>query len=239
MYNRVGEVDNAAGVYQAVEGFTSEPFLPLRAVHSPEISLCKAERHPLKTLWDQRPSWLRIMHHDEGDWNFQERVINVVTSIPFIVLGLQVPRKTFPSKLYGGSLCGVGIASTLYHVSSGAARKNFRYADYAMIAASSVCLSGAIRKDNSTALMIASALALPFSPFLVSVIHACLMEATFAQRVKAEPSLRKAHGIHKLSSGLGGVLFIADDVFPNTPWVHAAWHLTAAVGVATSAPLIL
>lgn len=30
MYNRVGEVDNAAGVYQAVEGFTSEPFLPLR-----------------------------------------------------------------------------------------------------------------------------------------------------------------------------------------------------------------
>ena len=42
-----------------------------------------------------------------------------------------------------------------------------------------------------------------------------------------------AHNVHKMSSLLGGVLFIVDDVFPRTPYIHAAWHLAAAVGVST------
>ena len=47
-----------------------------------------------------------------------------------------------------------------------------------------------------------------------------------------------AHNVHKMSSLLGGVLFIADDVFPRTPFLHAASHLAAAVGVGTCNKLL-
>lgn len=61
-------------------------------------------------------------------------------------------------------------------------------------------------------------------------------QATFAQRVRNEPSLRKAYDAHRLASAVGAALFIADS---NIPYVHAAWHLAAALGVATSAALVL
>lgn len=63
-------------------------------------------------------------------------------------------------------------------------------------------------------------------------------QAEFSQRVKNEPQLRRAHSLHKLSSVLGGVLFVADDVMPQTPYIHAAWHLAAALGVATCTKLL-
>lgn len=47
-----------------------------------------------------------------------------------------------------------------------------------------------------------------------------------------------AHNLHTMSSLLGGALFIADDMFPGTPYVHAAWHLAAAVGVGTCNKLL-
>lgn len=46
------------------------------------------------------------------------------------------------------------------------------------------------------------------------------------------------HNVHKMSSLLGGALFIADDVFPETPFLHAGWHLAAAVGVSTCNKLL-
>lgn len=47
-----------------------------------------------------------------------------------------------------------------------------------------------------------------------------------------------AHDMHKMSSLLGAALFIADDALPQTPFLHAAWHLAAAVGVATCNKLL-
>jgi hypothetical protein len=32
---------------------------------------------------------------------------------------------------------------------------------------------------------------------------------------------------------IGGAFFVADDIYPNTPYIHAAQHVAAAVGVAT------
>jgi len=52
------------------------------------------------------------------------------------------------------------------------------------------------------------------------------------------PKLRGAHALHTASSLVGGALFVADDVFPDTPYIHAAWHLAAAVGVMTINTLI-
>jgi len=47
-------------------------------------------------------------------------------------------RKNLNSTLYANSLIGVGVASSLYHSSRGQARKYLRWADYTMIAATTL-----------------------------------------------------------------------------------------------------
>lgn len=185
-------------------------------------------------VWEQRPACLRpIRGCLHGDRNLAETIANVLTSLPFIALGIQAPRKNLNCKLYANSLIGVGVASSLYHASRGRVRKYLRWADYTMIAAASVCLSRALRNENPKILMAATALFLPVQPLMVSAVHTGMMEVAFAKRALENPELRVAHNVHKMSSILGGALFIADDVFPETPYLHAAWHLAAAVGVGT------
>ncbi|KAE9450939.1 hypothetical protein C3L33_17171, partial [Rhododendron williamsianum] len=147
-------------------------------------------------------------------------------------------RKNLNCKLYASSLIGVGIASSMYHASRGKLRRYLRWADYTMIATSTVFLSRALRNENPKLLMAASALILPVQPLMVSALHTGMMEVVFAKRALEDPELRTAHNVHKMSSVLGGALFIADDVFPDTPFLHAAWHLAAAVGVGTCNKLL-
>jgi predicted membrane channel-forming protein YqfA (hemolysin III family) len=167
-----------------------------------------------------------------------ERVANVVTSIPFIALGLNAPRKNLNAKIYANSLIGVGVASSLYHSSRGKVRRYLRWADYTMIATATFCLSRAIRNENPKLLMAASALLLPIQPMMVSALHTGMMEVAFAKRALKDPELRMAHNVHKMSSILGGAFFIADDIFPKTPYLHAGWHLAAAIGVGTCNKLL-
>ncbi|GMH26261.1 hypothetical protein Nepgr_028104 [Nepenthes gracilis] len=190
-------------------------------------------------VWQQRPVFQRPIHCSlNGDQNVVETVANVITSLPFIALGIHVPRKNLNCKLYANSLVGVGVASSLYHSSRGRIRKFLRWIDYTMIAAATVCLSRALRDENPKLLMAASALCLPFQPLMVSAVHTGMMEVAFARRALENPRLKMAHNMHKASSLLGGVLFIADDLFPRTPFIHAAWHLAAAVGVSTCNKLL-
>lgn len=58
-------------------------------------------------------------------------------------------------------------------------------------------------------------------------------QVAFAKRALKDPDLKMAHNVHKISSLLGGALFFADDAFPETPYLHAGWHLAAAIGVST------
>ncbi|CAI0431861.1 unnamed protein product [Linum tenue] len=189
-------------------------------------------------LWEQRPGCLRpIKCCVHGD-NFSETVANVLTSLPFVALGMQAPRKDLNTKLYANSLIGVGITSSLYHSSRGEVRKYLRWLDYAMIAATTVCLSRALRNENPKLLMAASAVLLPIQPLMVSAVHTGMMEVAFAKRALEDPELRNIHTMHKMSSLLGGALFIADDLFPQAPFLHAGWHLAAAVGVGTCHKLL-
>uniref|UniRef100_A0A5B7ANP4 Uncharacterized protein n=1 Tax=Davidia involucrata TaxID=16924 RepID=A0A5B7ANP4_DAVIN len=193
----------------------------------------------VQRVWQQRPACMRpIQCSLHGDKNLAETIANVLTSLPFIALGIQAPRNNLNCKLYANSLIGVGVASTLYHTSRGQLRKYLRWADYTMIATATVCLSRALRNENPRLLMAASALFLPVQPLMVSAVHTGMMEVAFAKRALQDPDLRMAHNVHKMSSVLGGVLFIADDVFPQTPFLHAAWHLAAAVGVSTCNKLL-
>ncbi|CAM6095809.1 unnamed protein product [Calypogeia fissa] len=192
-----------------------------------------------KTMWDTRPRWLKIMQCPGcGDRSIWETVANVTTSMPFIAMGLQAPRKNLGARLYADSLLGVGVASSLYHMSRGEVRKVFRFGDHAMIALASLCLNSAIRDDRPRGLMLASALLIPIQPSFVTLIHTGMMEAIFSQRALKEPRLRPAHNLHKVSSAIGGVLFVADDVLTQTPYIHAAWHLAAALSIATCTKLL-
>ncbi|XAR63643.1 hypothetical protein NMG60_11023661 [Bertholletia excelsa] len=193
----------------------------------------------VQRVWEQRPACLRPVHCClSGDKHVAETVANVVTSLPFIILGIHAPRKNLNCKLYANSLIGVGVASSLYHASRGRVRKYLRWADYTMIAAATMCLSRALRNENPKLLMAASALFLPVKPLMVSAVHTGMMEVAFAKRALQHPELRLAHNVHKMSSLLGGALFVADDVFPETPYLHAAWHLAAAVGVSSCNKLL-
>ncbi|XP_044501894.1 uncharacterized protein LOC123222931 [Mangifera indica] len=193
----------------------------------------------MQRVWQQRPACLRPVHCCiQGDQNLLERFANVITSLPFIALGIYAPRKNLNTRLYANSLIGVGVASSVYHSSKGRLRKYFRWADYTMIATATVCLSRALRDENPKMLMAASAVLLPIQPLMVSAVHTGMMEVAFAKRALKDPNLRMAHTVHKLSSLLGGAFFIAEDVFPKTPFLHAAWHLAAAVGVGTCNKLL-
>jgi len=70
------------------------------------------------------------------------------------------------------------------------------------------------------------------------VLRNMLLQVAFAKRALKDPDLRMAHTVHKMSSLMGGMLFVADDLFPKTPYLHAAWHLAAAVGVGTCNKLL-
>ncbi|KAL2951587.1 hypothetical protein AAZX31_19G061200 [Glycine max] len=204
-------------------------------------STTEANQLLLMQLWQQRPACLRPIHCGiscHGDQTLAETVANVLTSIPFIALGIHAPRKNLNSKLYANSLIGVGVASSIYHSSRGRLRKFLRWVDYTMIATTTICLSMALRNENPKLLMAASAICLPVNPMMVSVIHTGMMEVAFARRALKDPDLRMAHTVHKTSSLLGGMLFVADDLFPKTPYLHAAWHLAAAVGVGTCNKLL-
>ncbi|CAL5206674.1 unnamed protein product [Lathyrus oleraceus] len=195
----------------------------------------------MQRAWQQRPACLRPIHCSiscHGDQHVAETIANVLTSIPFIALGLTAPRKNLSSKMYANSLIGVGVASSMYHCSRGKLRKFMRWVDYTMIATTTVCLSRALRNENPKLLMAASAAFLPVNPLMVTVIHTGMMEVAFAKRALKDPDLRMAHTVHKMSSLMGGILFIADDLFPKTPYLHAAWHLAAAVGVGTCNKLL-
>ncbi|KAL0906905.1 hypothetical protein M5K25_025436 [Dendrobium thyrsiflorum] len=209
---------------------------------STSTNLEKVQRSPsliIPQIWQQRPSFLRPIHCSiQGDQTIVETVANVLTSLPFIILGLQAPRKNLNSVLYANSLIGVGVASSLYHCSRGKVRRFFRWADYTMIATASVCLSKALHIENPKLLMAASAMFLPIQPLMVSVVHTGMMEVAFAKKASTKPELRTAHNLHALSSLLGGLLFIADEWYPETPYIHAAWHLAAAVGVGTCNKLL-
>ncbi|KAK7273902.1 hypothetical protein RIF29_14969 [Crotalaria pallida] len=195
----------------------------------------------MQRVWQQIPAYLRPIHcrtSCHGDMHLAETVANVLTSIPFIALGMHTPRKNLNSKLYANSLIGVGVASSVYHCSRGRLRKYLRWIDYTMIATATVCLSRALRNENPKLLMAATAAFLPVQPLMVSLIHTGMMEVAFAKRALKDPDLRMAHTVHKMSSLLGGMLFVADDLFPKTPYLHAGWHLAAAVGVGTCNKLL-
>ena len=74
--------------------------------------------------------------------------------------------------------------------------------------------------------------------YQINITALVCYQVAFVKRASTNPDLRMAHSMHTMSSILGGLLFVADDCFPQIPYIHAAWHLAAAVGVGTCNKLL-
>ncbi|XP_041999665.1 uncharacterized protein LOC121749130 [Salvia splendens] len=157
-----------------------------------------------------------------GDINIAETVANVLTSLPFIAIGLQAPRKNVNCKIYANSLVGVGLASSLYHASRGRLRKYLRWADYTMIATLLKCLSRALRNENPKLLMTDS---IAFVSTYTKELWRCFFHI---ESFNSALALRSLYMLHNQC----GAFFMADDLLPQTPFLHAA------VGVATCNKLL-
>lgn len=84
-------------------------------------------------------------------------------------------------------MVAVGAAATLYHATSGNARRWARKLDYWTIAASSAALTRTVYADSPRMRRAAalSLLAAPFRPFAVSSVNAVAMQVEFARAASA------------------------------------------------------
>lgn len=96
----------------------------------------------------------------------------------------------------------------------------------------------AVYPETSPILSVLSVAATPFSPFLMSTANTLAMEAKYFQKAQKNAALRKDYRAHVLAGGVGLALFMIDDVKPNIPCNHAAWHLLSCYSVHKTLPLI-
>ena len=207
----------------------------------PELGASSTRSAPRHTAALGRLSALVNNHQTMGctDWNLRERIANVATSAPFFALGAWTcAHANSPAgRLYGSSLFGVGTAAVLYHTSAGVGRPHWRTLDYLTIATSATLLLRALSPPGSKhalhpALSACGALLVPLHPLAAAGAHAALAEAKFLARARAGThQLRQAHRRHVAASVAAGALFVGEEIWPDVPLVHAAWHCAAAVAL--------
>ncbi len=156
----------------------------------------------------------------------------------------------------GWALVGVGVAAAAYHLaprSKRALRTTLRRVDYTAIALASMAASDAYgdavgaRARGSVVPRRGSVVRLPRVvtdatvaasvkfPLLVSAAHCALSEAAFYRGARGEGSnddrLRAAWREHAAYAVAAGFFFVAEEVWPDFPLLHAAWHVTGAAAM--------
>eukprot|EP00892_Ulva_mutabilis_P011659 jgi/Ulvmu1/8866/UM049_0048.1 len=177
---------------------------------------------------------------EQTDWSKRERAVNVLTSVPYAIVGASMYRRCNKpwTKAYAASQVGVGVIAALYHASHGPIRKWSRRADYWAISAASATMTKAVHPESSNAWMLASAAATPFVPFATSAANTAVMEIEYLKQACRNKELRPAYKMHLATGGAGLALFAADEVKPFMPLVHAAWHVLSCVSVHYTLPLL-
>lgn len=174
------------------------------------------------------------------DWSPSERWINMLTSLPYALVGMHMFRNTKRrgSKLYAASQVSVGAAAFAYHASKGRARVWCRRGDYWSIALGSIVMTNAVFPQMPRAVSVAGMAATPFLPFVVSSANTMAMELEYLRRAVGNEHLRKDHLVHCLAGAAGLALFALDEIHPHIPCCHAAWHALSCLSVTKTLPLI-
>ena len=160
----------------------------------------------------------------------------------------------------GWALVGVGVAAVAYHLaprSKRALRTTLRRVDYTAIALASMAASDAYgdavgaRAARRSVVRVprvvtdATVAACVKFPLIVSAAHCALSEAAFyrgarvgrrAAGVHHEGVVRESEGLwrkHLAYASAAGFFFVAEEVWPDFPLLHAAWHVTGAAAMYT------
>ncbi|EFN56739.1 hypothetical protein CHLNCDRAFT_144168 [Chlorella variabilis] len=175
-----------------------------------------------------------------GDATWGERTANVLTSLPFLALGLHMHRQrlTPEGRHHALSMAAVGVAATAYHAASGRARRIARKVDYWTIAYTSTAMVKALFADSCGVRRAAnlSLLALPFRPFHVSAANTLIMQAEFARQAAGNKAVRADLHRHYAAALLGMAAFFGEDMVMDSGYggfVHAAWHCLATYSMYT------
>lgn len=174
------------------------------------------------------------------DHNPRERCANCVTSAPYLACGVHAlrNRKTLAGKLWGLTLVGVSGASCTFHASTGKARPHCRKLDFWMISVASTIMLRAAFPRLPKAVTAAGLCATPFSPFLVSTLSTSAMEVKYIGRAHRNKKLHLPITLHAFACVVGLTCFALEDLRPEIPFMHAAWHCLSASATATINPLL-
>lgn len=185
-------------------------------------------------------TFMRPQGPGDGDYNMGDRIANVITSVPFMLVGCHTMRKrtSCRGKLYGASLVGVGAASMTFHGSKGRLRRFARKMDYWTIAVSTACMNSAVFPKVHPLFWVAQLAIIPFRPFQISSANTSAMEIEYLRRSRKNPKLQRDQLIHSSTCALGMGCWCYEDCKPKTPFVHSVWHLLACASCATTNGLL-
>ena len=180
-----------------------------------------------------------------NDDSADQRLLNVITSLPFVGVGLHM-RKMLSSKegkAYANSMLMVGAAATLYHATHGRLRKMCRKLDYYSISYASGRMVGAIWPESKVLNRVVKGgwFLIPFRPFILSTSYAIAMQIEFIKQGVNDKRLRRHLIGHGATAVAGACAFSFEEVLADA-WgfkhMHSLWHCLSAYGVYTVGKLI-
>lgn len=179
-----------------------------------------------------------------NDDSWDQRALNVITSLPFLFLGahmLQV-HTTPQAKMYAKSMIGVGVSATLYHASQGSFRRLTRKLDYYTISFAAARMIRSLWPENDSLkhVLRSSMMAVPFKPFLLSTACTLAMQAEFVHQGIKHESVRPHLLGHGIASATGACAFALEDILADAGFkhTHSLWHCLSAYSVYTTSKLI-
>ncbi|KAI8477064.1 MAG: hypothetical protein J3K34DRAFT_516031 [Monoraphidium minutum] len=179
----------------------------------------------------------------QNDATAGERVVNILTSIPFVIIGMHSLRCADESRRrFGAAFITTGAVAGLYHASSGAARLIMRKLDYWSIAVTSSVLRGAAGVRVPLLVNALAAALTPLKPTLVSGANLAIIEARYLVKALHHAPLRPLFGAHVGSAAAGLLFFSLEDVLVlgmgAPPVVHSLWHCLSAASLGLIGPLL-
>lgn len=178
-----------------------------------------------------------------NDATLSERVFNVVTSVPFVLVGLHSLRSPGAARRrFGASFIGTGVIAALYHATSGGARKVLRKLDYYSIAFTSGVLRSATGAHVPMAINALAALVTPLKPTLVTAANLAIIEARYLTSALKHAHLRQIFGVHLGMAATGVGCFLLEDLLVMEmgapPVFHSLWHTLSALSLGLIGPLL-
>jgi hypothetical protein len=133
---QLGSLEAGDSLRRTVLGLGNDGTSGGTAGHLPSPAAQAGQRVGLGSMVLRVGDMLQPQGEAHGDATLGERAANVLTSLPFLALGWHMHRQrlTPEGRHHAVSMAAVGVAATLYHASSGAARRLARKADYWTIA---------------------------------------------------------------------------------------------------------